>query len=231
MRVYQYPGLQGLEIWNSRVGDTTLDQLRENKPALYKALDKLLTQIRFEHLILTGGEAANASPYIHHKHELRPHAARQGAEAIWVEEGWRNPVALDLGQTALKWYTPTNSGVIPRQLPHGPHALPPEIAQARLRDFLRPAIPQNIDGAILALPCAITPEGEAEPSTYPGLYGPVEPIFAELFPKVPWLVINDAVLAARAAENALVLTLGYGIGAAQKTGDGNRDGGRKSGRR
>jgi hypothetical protein len=219
MRVYQHPGLQGLEIWNSKVGDTTLDQLRENKPALYTALDNLLSQLHFENLILTGGGAATASPYIHHPHELRPDAARQGAEAIWKEEGWQNPVALDLGQTALKWYTPTNSGVIPRQLPHGPHAIPPKIALASLRDFLRPAIPKNIDGAILALPCAITEQGEAEPSTYPGLYGPIEPIFAELFPKTPWLVINDAVLAARATKNALTITLGYGIGAAQK-GDG-----------
>ena len=58
----------------------------------------------------------------------------------------------------------------------------------------------------------------AASATYPGLFGPVEPIFAELF-DCPWIVMNDAVLAAVGFEpeesgKTLIVTLGFGFGGA-----------------
>jgi predicted NBD/HSP70 family sugar kinase len=71
---------------------------------------------------------------------------------------------------------------------------------------------------VLALPVALDSVGLAQPSTYPGLYGPVEPLFSELF-ECPWVVVNDAVLAAvgfrpETREKTLVVTLGFGLGGA-----------------
>jgi predicted NBD/HSP70 family sugar kinase len=53
----------------------------------------------------------------------------------------------------------------------------------------------EFDGVVLALPVALDDCGVAQSATYPGLFGPVEAIFADLF-STPWVVINDAVLAA-----------------------------------
>ena len=242
MLAYQYPGLQGLEIWHGLARHTTLYQLHDDKPAYFGGLSEFLKKLHagtartaegnslaaaagFQTLILTGGEAAAASAVLDWPHELvntGPYAARAGAEAVWRELGWRRPLAIDLGQSRLKFFTPEASGVIERDeslLPFGKDALETGEGRARLRDVIRPAILPDCDGILLALPAAIASDGHAGSSTYPGLFGSVEPIFESLFPNIAWAVCNDAVLAARgyppaAREKTLVLTLGFGVGAA-----------------
>lgn len=242
MLVYQCPGLQGLEIWHGVARHTTLYQLHDDKPAYFAGLAEFLNKLHagtaetaagnslaaatgFQKLILTGGEAASASAVLDWPHELKdtgPYAARASADAVWRELGWRRPQAIDLGQSRLKFFTPESSGVIERdesQLPFGKDALAWELGRARLRDFIRPALLPDRDGVLLALPAAIANDGRAESSTYPGLFGPIEPIFKSLFPDTALTVCNDAVLAARgypptAHEKTLVLTLGFGVGAA-----------------
>jgi len=240
--VYRHPGLSGLEIWHGLAGVATLDQLRHDKAAYFAALsgfldrlhagtaatadgDNLSAAIGFEQLLLAGGDAAEASVYATRPHRIAaagPFAARAGAEAVWAELGWQNPVAIDLGQTRMKVITATSSTCLERDeawLPFGRDALPPETGRARLQEWVRQALPPNPGGVLLGLPTAINPNGVAEAATYPGLFGSLEPIFADLFPGIPWAVCNDAVLTARGfppanRQKTLLLTLGFGIGAA-----------------
>jgi hypothetical protein len=240
--VYQHPDLHGLEIWQGLARHATLDQLHNDKPAYFAALDEFLHRLRngsaataggdplhaatgFDDLILTGGDAAAASPWITLAHRVEspgPFAARAGAEALWREFGWRNPVAVDLGQSRMKTITPTANLTIERDpglLPFGRDSLAAPAARRQLRQFVAQGLPVVFDGAVIALPCRISASGEAEPCTYPGLYGAIEPLFGELLGAVPWVVVNDAVLAARgypppAGRKSLTVTLGFGAGAA-----------------
>ncbi len=242
MIVYRHPRLQGLEIWQGLSRHATLDQLHNDKPAYFAALNDFLHRLRdgaaataagdlldaaagFDDLVLTGGDALAASPAITLPHRVAPHgafAARAGAEAVWREFGWRHPVAIDLGQSRLKAYTTQNSRTVERDpslLPFGPDALDAPLARLRLRHFVAQALPASFDGAVLAIPCRLSANGDAEPCTYPGLSGAMAPLFAELFGATPWVLMNDAVLAARGyppapGRKALTVTLGFGAGAA-----------------
>ncbi len=242
MRVYQHGGLQGLEVWHGLARHTTLYQLREDKPSYFAGLSEFLAELHagtartesgnsltaaagFEELLLTGGDAAAASESILWPHRLvnpGPYAARPGAEAVWREFGWRRPVALDLGQSRLKVLSPRGSAFFERDeqaLPLGKDALAAALGRARLVELIRPHVPDDSDGVLLALPTALTGDGRAEASTYPGLFGEVEPLFAPVFGEKPWVVVNDAVLAARGyppvpGRKTLVLTLGFGAGGA-----------------
>ncbi len=233
MIVYQHPGLAGLEIWHGLARHTTLYQLRDDKPAYYAGLAEFLARLQagtaenadgeslghaagFTELLIAGGEAA-ALAFPHRLLPADPFCARPGAEAIWAEFGWRRPVAIDLGQTQLKLMTPERSVVYPRQLPYGRAALPEAEGRKRLRAFVAEALAAAgpHDGVVLGLPNRLNAAGEAESSTYPGLYGPVEAVFGN----VDWVVVNDAVLTARGYPPAgrakrLVLTVGFGVGAA-----------------
>jgi hypothetical protein len=225
MLVYNHPGLQGLELWHGLAANTTLHQLRHDKPAYAAGLDGFLEELHagtaqtadgdslalaagFDRLLLTGGDAAELSPALARPHELvnpGPFAARPGAEAIWSELGWHDPLAIDLGQSRLKWFTRDTSGTIER-------------GRAQFRELVQRALPPTYDGVLLALPTAIDHAGNAGSCSYSGLYGPVASLFANLF-NAPWVVCNDAVLAARGyppatQEKTLVLTLGFGVGAA-----------------
>lgn len=224
MIVYRHPNLQGLEIWHGLARRATLYQLRNDKPAYFAALDEFLDDLHagiaqtaegnslheaagFERLIITGGEAAEASAHLKRPHSLQnpgPFAARPGAEAVWRQFNWRNPLAIDAGQSRIKVMSKQASFWIERT----------DIIEA-----IRPVIPKECDGVVLALPTGINEKGEAGPCSYAGLYGPIEPIFRDLFAGKPWAVCNDAVLAARGYppannEKTLILTLGFGIGAA-----------------
>ncbi len=233
MTVYQHPGLTGLEIWHGLARHTTLYQLRDDKPAYYAGLAEFLRRLHagtaenadgetleraagFTELVIAGGEAA-ALAFPHHLLPPDPFCARRGAEAIWAEYGWRRPVAIDLGQTQLKLMTPSLSLVFPRRLPYGRAALPEAEGREQLRAFVGEALAAAglHDGVVLGLPNRINAEGVAESSTYPGLYGPVETVFG----KADWVVVNDAVLTARGyppagREKRLVMTMGFGVGAA-----------------
>ena len=152
----------------------------------------------------------------------------RGAQEIFNAMRWRNGIALDLGQTQLKVMTAHGSLCIPRdlsQLPLGAHTLPAETGRLRLRTLIgdglrcgRELAPQPPEGVVLALPVALDRNGIAQSATYPGLFGPLEPIFSDVFSEQPWVVLNDAVLAAlgfrQPPEKTLVITLGFGIGGA-----------------
>lgn len=242
MHPYRHPDLQGLEVWQGIARHSTLHQLRHDKRAYCSGLDEFLGHLHagtaqtaagdplgaaagFQRLLLAGGDAAEASAALQWPNQLvapGPFALRVGAEAIWREQGWWNPIAIDLGQTRLKILTPHTSQAIERDesfLPFGRAALPDEEGRARLRQWLRRHLPGEYDGVLLALPNAIDDHGAAESSTYPGLFGPVEPIFKDLFGAVPVIFGNDAILTARGyppafGEKTLLLTLGFGVGAA-----------------
>jgi len=235
--VYQHAGLEGLEVWHGLARHTTLYQLRDDRAAYFAGLAEFLQRVQagcaetatgdplsraagFERLLIGGGEAAALS-FPHTLLSPDPFCARPGAEAIWAELGWRKPLAIDLGQTQMKVMSLTENRAFQRELPYGRAALPEVEGRDRLRAFVRSALADagEYDGVVLGLPNRITTEGEAESSTYPGLYGPVEHIFGSLFPNVPWVVVNDAVLMARgyppeSAVKTLVLTMGFGVGAA-----------------
>lgn len=242
MMVYSHPGLEGLEIWHGLTRHSSLDQLRCDKAAYFAGLAEFLAVLHegeartadggplrraaaFTRLLLAGGDAAEASALLTWPHELAApgaFAARAGAEAIWREMGWRKPVAIDLGQTRLKCLTRAGEAWTERdaaRFPHGRDARPAGQGREALREFVAECLPTEFDGCILGLPAAIDADGNAEPSTYPGLYGPLEPLFGPVFGERPWVVVNDAVLTARGfppeqGEKTLVLTLGFGVGAA-----------------
>ncbi|HEU0124336.1 MAG TPA: hypothetical protein VFQ91_27650 [Bryobacteraceae bacterium] len=242
MIVYSHPGLEGLEVWHGMTRYSSLDQLRTDKAAYFAGLTEFLADLHagkartadgcslrqaaaFTRLLLAGGDAAEAAGRLGWPHEVAdasPYSAKRGAEAIWREMGWTNPVAIDLGQTRLKCLTPDGSSWRERdweRFPHGRAALEAEQARDRLRAFVAGALPAEFDGCVLGLPVAVDEDGVAESSTYPGLYGPLEPLFGPVFGERPWVVVNDAVLTGRGfppeqGEKTLVLTLGFGVGGA-----------------
>ncbi|HLK69898.1 MAG TPA: hypothetical protein VKU19_40995 [Bryobacteraceae bacterium] len=188
----------------------------------------------FTRVILCGGETnspfvastfcTSALPFAVEIDRAGPYAARRGALRIFESMNWRHGIALDLGQLQLKVMTAKTSRTVSRDeshFPFGASALAPELGRARLRELLQTGLDrasQSPDGVVLALPVELDCEGVARAATYPGLFGPVEPIFSELF-TCPWVVLNDAVLAAlsfppRNGEKTLVVTLGFGIGGA-----------------
>lgn len=184
----------------------------------------------FRRLIVCGGDAAHPALAAVLSTPLPfavqivpgPYPGRAGAFTLVAKQGWQRAIALDLGQTQLKVMTAGGNTCVPRdpgQLPFGAHALDSEMGRSRLRAFLRQALPGDLNGSVLALPVALDPTGTARSATYPGLYGPVEPIFAPLFGETPWIVLNDAVLAGlsfrpQERTKTLIVTLGFGVGGA-----------------
>jgi hypothetical protein len=244
--VYEEPGLYGLELWCGIARGASLYQLRERKEEYFHALLEFLVRLHrgeertlrraagFGRVIVCGGEALHPAlgpilctdslPFSVAIDGCGTYAARRGACSIFETMQWRRGAALDVGQLQLKVMTVEQRCCLPRDeslLPFGAQALDYLTGRARLRDFVRQGlerIPEPPDGVVLALPVALDSEGVAQPSTYPGLYGPVDEIFADLF-DCPWIVLNDAVLAALSfrperREKTLVVTLGFGIGGA-----------------
>jgi hypothetical protein len=183
-------------------GEAAADDDRETE-ALRKAAG-------FARAVFCGGEAAHpllepilragALPFAIEIDTSGPYAARRGALEVSKTMGWRRAVALDLGQSHLKIMTAGGNSSVPRDtslLPFGAHAIDAAIGRARLRSLIQEGLSrvETPDGIVLALPVALDRDGVAQPATYPGLFGPVEPIFSDLF-NCPWVVLNDAVLAA-----------------------------------
>lgn len=188
----------------------------------------------FARAVLCGGEAlhplvepifcAVSLPFAVQIDRSGPCVARRGAMRIFGAMGWQRGAALDLGQLQLKVMTAEESWQVPRDvaaLPFGAHEIDAALARERVRWLLREGLrrlPERPDGVVLGLPVALDACGMAQPATYPGLFGPVEPILDELF-DCPWVVLNDAVLAAlgfppKTGEKVLVVTLGFGVGGA-----------------
>jgi hypothetical protein len=246
--LYRRPGLSGIELWRGISRGATLFQLRDDKPRYFSALREFLVQLHFgearsedellgakgfSRVVLCGGESghpaleramsADGLPFCVRVDEGGAYAAREGAFRVFRSMGWERGVALDLGQLHLKVMTADRSFRIARNpdvLPFGAHAIDAESGRAAIREMIGNALAAVPcpDGLVLGLPVAINADGVAAPATYPGLFGPVEPIFAELF-DCPWVVMNDAVLAGVGFEpeepgKTLIVTLGFGIGGA-----------------
>jgi hypothetical protein len=152
-----------------------------------------------------------------------------GGTAILTRLGARGLV-IDLGQSHLKIH-----GARPHTHPRDFHRVP--ISQrpvegrgrAELIDFVATALREAADetrpeALVLALPCEISANGTLGTCSYPWTAG--DPIVAEILAAadltgLPGVLLNDAELAAigvaeagPVAAPALVLTVGFGIGAA-----------------
>jgi hypothetical protein len=191
----------------------------------------------FEHAVFCGGGALNPSldsqlrrarpAFSYEIDSSGPYAAARGAAAVAAESGWERWTALDLGQTQLKVVTPRGSFCLPRDtslLPYRTAANTTPDCRRHLRDLLRSGLDRARpiagppDGVVLGLPVEIDAAGRMAPATYPGLEGGLAEVFDGLF-ETPVAVLNDAVLAARGfppqpPRKTLVLTLGFGVGAA-----------------
>jgi hypothetical protein len=193
----------------------------------------------FRHVVFCGGEAlhpllgqsldAQPLPFSYVIDKAGAYAAGAGARAIFEEMGWRCGVALDLGQVRLKVIADAGRCCVSRDetlLPYGASAIDAALGVKRLREMIREGLRRGerilgarADGVVLGLPAAIDEKGIARPASYPGLEGSVEQIFGEVSGTAPWVVLNDAVLAARGfppvdGEKKLVVTLGFGVGGA-----------------
>jgi len=157
-----------------------------------------------------------------------------------LREAGLSGLVVDVGQTAIKVSTAGQRLMLPRQFEQLPLASVvregPERLRPGLREFVAGAIQQALGcrqrplpcGAlVLALPCELDDRCVPGPCSYPGLEG--DAAFVEgvlhLAGLGGWtvLVLNDAELAAASARRCphvpadrttLVLTLGFGVGAA-----------------
>ncbi len=155
--------------------------------------------------------------------------AERGGRAILARAGKRGLV-VDLGQSRLKvsgvrrWVHPRDLGRIPissRPVDGRGREVLIEFVAAALREAAAEEMPEAL---VLALPCEIGEDGALATCSYPWEAG--EPIVAEILMRaglegVPGWLLNDAELAAiGVAEDepgpgvTLVLTLGFGVGAA-----------------
>lgn len=197
----------------------------------------LKSAVGFTHLICCGGEVENKIFRELFSADDLPFSvdfgdtvfcSTAGAAAIFDEYKINNGITLDLGQSQLKIITPEKSCTLSRDekiLPFGRNALPAHLGREYLRNFLQEGMSIGVDilgrqpdGWLLGLPVSISAGGFADSSTYPGLYGDIEELFSDLFQEEV-IVINDAVLCARGylptrGMKQLVITLGFGVGAA-----------------
>lgn len=139
-------------------------------------------------------------------------------------------VTIDWGQTAIKIYRGSFKQIVERDLTQFPircsvndQSNPNQNEKLKIQNFLKGLLSLEKEKAkiCMGLPVKINNQLFAEPSTYIGLEGDLKSLFSDLIDK-NIEVMNDAVLAARQireskntlAENSLILSLGYGVGAA-----------------
>jgi hypothetical protein len=195
-------------------------------------------------LWLTGGRATSIDPAaLHHALGLPvwladapTTVAERGARALVPEASAL--AVIDLGQSRLKLHLGDHCFEHERprdRLPLLEHPTSLELARARtvMRAFIGAALRDAADrtrttpdAVVVALPCELPDEPVPGSSSYPGLQGDAE-LVADVLAAAGWsparvLVLNDAELAAVAAgldprthgALTLVLTLGFGVGAA-----------------
>jgi hypothetical protein len=207
-----------------------------------------IVHVPFEALVLAGGGLLEVG--VQSTLQVRFHgslffpdpvfAAAPGGRAILSQMG-KSGLVADVGQTALKVFQGNDRFLYHRDW----RALPPaeevtagerERQRLALRSFvasgLRGHAEPRPESVVLALPCDFT-GGAPGACSYAGLEGDadfVEEVLAQAgLGGVPCLVLNDAVLAALSARElfarqlparTLVVTLGYGVGAALLEGGG-----------
>lgn len=192
-----------------------------------------------DNVILTGGGARTirwGSKTIRASNLADDFAAHPGGATILARHGVVNGIVVDLGQERLKLIRREKRAIHLRDLNKVPISARPNLAVGKeemiewvsesVRLFTEGAPP---DGLVFALPCAIAANGAIGMCSYPWSEGDsvVDDILkASHLEDVPTWIVNDAELAAigfaaQAPSHAttLVLTVGFGVGAALIVGD------------
>ncbi len=239
------PGVRPLEIWDAPVAGQTLfaAQGRPDFPAhLARVASRTCASdpARPSQVYISGGAArreglseALTSAGLNVLLAAEPvHAA-----ALAGSEVLPGCLCVDVGQTAIKVARRGHCTSIPRALSRAPlrdQVAPSEQIEARastveffaevFASLMRRCPPPPCADILLALPCAIAPDGTLGECTYcwdsPDRHLPAELLSAFAGARVH--LVHDAALAAVAAVSdprlvpapTLVLTLGYGVGAA-----------------
>ncbi|MEO6953909.1 MAG: hypothetical protein ABI321_19055 [Polyangia bacterium] len=238
------PGVTGLEVWDLVVGDTTLFAAAKRRAfprLLAEAVRALragtarracaesigLDAIAFDQ-VLVGGGGWDSIPA---SRRIASFDTLPGGRFVGIAGGFSllgGPgLVCDVGQSAIKLAWPGGRVLIERDLVKLP-------VRSRSDDPAhRRALVEYLGGAlrraprfrrlVLALPAALRADGTPEGSSYPGMAGDdglVEDALSYAgMTGTETLLVNDAELAAlsarpRARGRALVLTVGFGVGAA-----------------
>jgi hypothetical protein len=153
-----------------------------------------------------------------------------GGLALLCQAGLAGLV-VDVGQTAIKVSTLSRRLLVPRCFEQLPVGAADGLARQALRDLvagaIRQALPFPVEAIVLALPCELDEDCLPGPCSYACLEGDdtfiEEVLRAAGLEGVPAFILNDAELAAASARLSpdvpadrvtLVLTLGFGVGAA-----------------
>ena len=239
---YRHPCVIPIEVWDAMLGERPL-YARARTPSFGTDLIQLCRRLQqgvarreagagfpdvcrgIERLVVTGGAVADLQyPTAHLPVVVRPDLAEAGAQAILREA---HGLVVDIGQSAIK-VRGAKSMVARRDF----DAIPiveqawTGAARAAFRTYVGQAM--AIDAALqlvaMALPCEVAADCTLGGCTYPWNPGDAtlldELMMAAGLGEVPLLVLNDAELAAvglAAAEEdvtSLVVTVGFGVGAA-----------------
>lgn len=200
-----------LEIWNAEVrGRTLFDwQTSEDYPqVLAEVVDGLRDEYRFEHVHLLGGAARR--PFV--AETLRATVADDPVFAAARAGAALAPSCADVGQTAIKLVMQGRQWLRPRD-----HRRP-------AADFIAGALAELSGPCLLALPCVLDDDLKLTDCSYDWLADDLRPMLRKAgLDEERALIMNDAELAAVASMNdprvprdkrTLVLTLGFGVGAA-----------------
>jgi hypothetical protein len=189
---------------------------------------------RIEHVYLTGGGARDAASALDVPYTLSDDPVFGPARAGLSLSGSTRVACIDVGQTSLKIATRGRVRRVERDLDRAPHrddVAPSERPRVRAAtiDFLADSLREVTDATevVLALPCEIDDSCGARGCTY--CWSDPEPALAEELltagggkPSAVF-ILNDAELAAVEADRdptlprggvVLVLTIGFGVGAA-----------------
>lgn len=234
-------GVTPLELWDHPARDTDLwrGRARPDFPELVRDVaERIAARERTTRFVLLGGDAARVSRAFP---EARAEADPFFAAAAALTDGIA--LAIDVGQTSLKIAratarngvmdasAPAQNGVMDARAPAHGGLMDASATRMRIERPsedapLAPLLAAIDLGAaastLLALPCALDDACAPGPCTYPDVAEALASL-ARRAPAASLLVMNDAELAAVAARRAgwvppgtraLVLTCGFGIGAA-----------------
>jgi hypothetical protein len=197
--------VQPLEIWNTKIHGRTLFEWQssgEFPQILSQVVNHLREQHHFEHVHLLGGGA------------LRPLKlqATVGADPVFAAAragALLAPACADVGQTSIKLVMNGKAWLRPRD---------------RGTDFIARALSELSGPCVIALPCELDDDLQLTECSYDWSANDLPLILRKAgLGQETALILNDAELAGVAAMNdpqvpkdkrTLVLTLGFGVGAA-----------------
>jgi hypothetical protein len=203
--------VQPLEIWNAEIrGRTLFDWQPSNEfpQVLAEVVDDLRHQYRFQHVHLLGGAARR--PFV--AEALRATVAEEPVFAAARAGAELAASCADVGQTAIKLVM------------NGRQWLHPRDQSRPAIDFIAGALAELTGPCLLALPCVLEDDLKLTDCSYDWSAGDLRPLLRKAgLDEEKALIMNDAELAAVASMNdprvprkkrTLVLTLGFGVGAA-----------------